>query len=80
MCGPHPWCDRHCCRLRHDGTPQAEHGQVYVFGESKGMGLGSSVKVCAAKLVPGLEELNVTSVVSGLHHTFILADVIPQPL
>lgn len=33
MEGPHPWCTNYCCQLRHDGKPQAEHGQVYVFGE-----------------------------------------------
>jgi len=77
MNGPHPWCTNYCCRLRHDGKPQADHGQVYVFGESKGMGLGAAMKVCNAKLVPGMEQYNVQSVVSGLHHTFVLAEVIP---
>jgi hypothetical protein len=77
MQGPHPWCRNYCCQLRHDGKPQADHGQVYVFGESKGMGLGSAQKVCTAKLVPGMESHNVHSVVSGLHHTFVTADVIP---
>lgn len=80
MNGPHSWCTNWCCRLRHDGTPQADHGQVYVFGESKGMGLGSSQKVCSAKLVPGMEQYNVSAVVSGLHHTFVLAEVIPPAL
>jgi alpha-tubulin suppressor-like RCC1 family protein len=77
MQGPHPWCRAYCCQLRHDGKPQADHGQVYVFGESKGMGLGSAQKVCTAKLVLGMESHNVHSVVSGLHHTFVTADVIP---
>lgn len=77
MQGPHPWCRDYCCQLRHDGRPQAEHGQVYVFGESKGMGLGSAQKVCTAKLVTGMEAHNVHSVVSGLHHTLVIAEVIP---
>lgn len=79
MNGPHPWCNGNCCRLRHDGRPEADHGQVYVFGESKGMGLGSFQRVCSAKLVPGMEQYNVTAVVSGLHHTFVLAEVISNP-
>lgn len=78
MVGPHAWCDKYCCRLRHDGKPQAEHSQVYVFGESKGMGLGTSDKVCAAKLVPGMEAFNVNRVVSGLHHMFVITEVIPS--
>mmetsp|Transcript_49604 Transcript_49604/g.153167 ORF Transcript_49604/g.153167 Transcript_49604/m.153167 type:complete len:586 (-) Transcript_49604:130-1887(-) len=77
MNGPHPWCTGNCCRLRHDGKPEADHGQVYVFGESKGMGIGSYQRVCSARLVPGMERYNVTAVVSGLHHTFLLAEVIP---
>jgi alpha-tubulin suppressor-like RCC1 family protein len=76
MNGPHQLCTNHCCRLRHDGKPEADHGQVYVFGESKGMGLGSFQRVCSAKLVPGMEQYNVSSVVSGLHHTFVLAEVV----
>lgn len=77
MTGPHPWCDKYCCRLRHDGKPQADHGQVYVFGESKGMGLGSAQKVCTAKLVTGMENCNVHQVVSGLHHMFVVTEMIP---
>lgn len=77
MKGPHPWCKNYCCQLRHDGKPQADHGQVYVFGESKGMGLGSTEKVCIAKLVDGMQGNNISSVVSGLHHTFVIADAIP---
>ena len=77
MKGPHPWCDNYCCQLRHDGKPQADHGQVYVFGESKGMGLGTAQKVCTAKLVGGMESHNVHCVYSGLHHTFVVTEVIP---
>lgn len=77
MKGPHQWCNNYCCQLRHDGAPQAEHGQLYVFGESKGMGLGTTQRVCVAKLVTGMEAYNISAVVSGLHHTFIVADVIP---
>ena len=77
MMGPHAWCQDWCCKLRHDGRPQADHGQVFVFGESKGMGLGQPQKVCSAKLVPGMERYNVQAVVSGLHHTFVLAETIP---
>jgi len=77
MMGPHPWCTEYCCQLRHDGKPQADHGQLYVFGESKAMGLGSAAKVCTAKLVAGKERHNAHSVYSGLHHTFVLAEVIP---
>jgi hypothetical protein len=77
MKGPHPWCDSYCCQLRHDGKPQADHGQVYVFGESKGMGLGTAQKVCTAKLVGGMEKNNVHNVYSGLHHTFVVSEVIP---
>lgn len=75
--GPHPWCDKYCCQLRHDGKPQADHGQVYVFGESKGMGLGTMQKVCTARLVGGMENCNVGRVVSGLHHMFVIAEIIP---
>eukprot|EP01062_Namystynia_karyoxenos_P025291 TRINITY_DN19927_c0_g1_i1.p1 TRINITY_DN19927_c0_g1~~TRINITY_DN19927_c0_g1_i1.p1 ORF type:complete len:570 (+),score=154.29 TRINITY_DN19927_c0_g1_i1:126-1835(+) len=54
-----------------------DHGQVYVFGESKGMGLGNSSKVHTPKLVRGMEEVNVHRVFSGLHHTIVMAEAIP---
>eukprot|EP00756_Hemistasia_phaeocysticola_P057783 Hpha_TRINITY_DN34394_c0_g1::TRINITY_DN34394_c0_g1_i1::g.109603::m.109603 len=54
-----------------------DHGQVYVFGESKGMGLGNSSKVHTPKLVRGMEEVNVHKVFSGLHHTIVMAEAIP---
>ena len=77
MCGPHRWCDNWCCQLDHKGKPRGEHGQVYVFGESKAMGVGAGQKLSAAKLVPGMESFNIQKVVSGLYHTFVLAEIIP---
>lgn len=101
------------CRCSRDRT---DYGQVYVFGESKGMGLGSpngqgggrggflrevyhsctrdfprrrrscalrtsgrtpspGAKVFSPKLVKGMEGVNVLEVVSGLHHTMIIAEL-----
>ena len=40
-----------------------------------GMGLGSPNKVFSPKLVKGMEDFNVLEVVSGLHHTMIIAGV-----
>lgn len=74
--GPHAWCNEHCCKLRHDGKPQAEHGQLFVFGESKGTGCGQVAKIATAKHVTGVEKYNVRKVVSGLHHSFMLCEQI----
>eukprot|EP00992_Anisonema_acinus_P008181 TRINITY_DN4255_c0_g1_i1.p1 TRINITY_DN4255_c0_g1~~TRINITY_DN4255_c0_g1_i1.p1 ORF type:complete len:406 (+),score=73.81 TRINITY_DN4255_c0_g1_i1:143-1360(+) len=63
------------CRCSRD---RSDYGQVYVFGESKGMGLGSPNKVFSPKLVRGMEDFNVLEVVSGLHHTMIIAETIPK--
>jgi hypothetical protein len=60
------------------GRDRRDYGQVYVFGESKGMGLGSPNKVFSPKLVKGMEDFNVLEVVSGLHHTMIIAETIPR--
>jgi hypothetical protein len=44
------------------------------------MGLGSAQRVPSAKLVGGMESHNVIQVVSGLHHTFVVAEVLPPAL
>lgn len=69
------WIGKTECRCSRDRT---DYGQVYVFGESKGMGLGSPNKVFSPKLVKGMEGVNVLEVVSGLHHTMIIAETIPE--
>jgi len=76
LMGPHAWCRGSCCKLRHDGRASGDHGQVFVFGESKGMGLGTAQKVPVPKLVVGMEECNVRRVVSGLHHTLVMAETL----
>jgi alpha-tubulin suppressor-like RCC1 family protein len=78
LMGPHSWCRGQCCKARFDGMPCGDHGQVFVFGESKGMGLGTSQKVFVPKLVGGMEECNVKRVVSGLHHTLVMAETLQQ--
>lgn len=69
------WIGKTECRC---GRDRSDYGQVYVFGESKGMGLGSPNKVFSPKLVKGMEDFNVLEVVSGLHHTMIIAETIPK--
>eukprot|EP01012_Entosiphon_sulcatum_P006081 TRINITY_DN12834_c0_g1_i1.p1 TRINITY_DN12834_c0_g1~~TRINITY_DN12834_c0_g1_i1.p1 ORF type:complete len:578 (+),score=69.28 TRINITY_DN12834_c0_g1_i1:158-1735(+) len=69
------WIQKQECRC--NGKDKTDYGQVYVFGESKGMGLGSPNKVFSPKLVKGMEDFNVLEVISGLHHTMIIAETLP---
>ncbi|RNF19556.1 uncharacterized protein Tco025E_04090 [Trypanosoma conorhini] len=94
MQGPQSWCQRPCCRLDHSGRPRAPHGQVFTFGEpnrtaSGGAGSGGP-NICSKaqegkvlrqfRLVPSLKDLNVTNVKSGLHHTFVFAEELANPM
>ncbi|KEG13851.1 hypothetical protein DQ04_00751110 [Trypanosoma grayi] len=93
MQGPQSWCQRSCCKLDHNGRSRAPHGQVFTFGETARSGNGGAGsggpsscakpqegKVCRQfRLVPSLNDLNVTNVKSGLHHTFVFAEELTSP-
>ncbi|EKF99968.1 hypothetical protein TCSYLVIO_009110 [Trypanosoma cruzi] len=94
MQGPQSWCQRSCCKLDHNGKPRATHGQVFTFGETSRTGGGAAISggpvICGKmqdgkvyrqfRLVPSLKDLNVINVKSGLHHTFVFAEELSNPM
>ncbi|RNC45152.1 hypothetical protein TcCL_NonESM05109, partial [Trypanosoma cruzi] len=94
MQGPQSWCQRSCCKLDHNGKPRAPHGQVFTFGETSRTGGGAAISggpvICGKmqdgkvyrqfRLVPSLKDLNVINVKSGLHHTFVFAEELSNPM